>query len=341
MAGNREIPQLTELAFKAFLRARKDFNFETTPTHDAIIEEQILKRGRPFLQSIADANPPDVKKCLEDCPELAVLAIGIVTTVSGYTYQNVSAVELVYLMDDVEMANMMLPYIKELSEEVRKKADNQLAKKMAEVEKQRALFKPYDFTEIVKAICADQTLKDTGKPSPATEKALTKFKEDFKPGDIKEGKSWIKEHLQEGFRVYDQNWDPWTGNQLRWYLINIIGHMETRAEKCFEQECSQGLKEIVDEKKPARRTSTIKNYINDLPLTYRGSLDSSLLLGRDFFVEIYFGGGLGAAGGRGGMGRGGGGVSLAILQIYVEQKDQAWKNLSSSLTNYNQLTLRL
>src|SRR5205085_806633 len=115
----------------------------------------------------------------------------------------------------------------------------------------------------------------------------------------------------------------------------------TLAEKCFEQECSQGLKEIVAEKKPARRTSAIKNYINDLPLTYRGSLDSSLLLGRDFFVEIYFG-----AGGRGGLRRavaraGSPVLAGAALKIYVEQKDQAWKNLSSSLTSNNHHSKRL
>jgi len=251
-------------------------------------------------------------------------------------YENVSAVQLAYLMDDVEMCNMMLPYINELSEDMRKKADDELTSKMAEVEKQRLEFRPYDFNEIVKAITEDQQLINTGQPNPATKKVLAKFKEYFKPGIIRSGKSWIKEHLQEGFLVYNQNYDPWSLNQLRWYLIKVIGHMETLAEKCFEQECSQGLKEIVDEKKLSRRESTIKNYINDLPLTYRRSHDSSLLLGRDFFVEICYGR---ARRARGCCGRAFG--DRALLKTYVEQKDQAWKNLSSSLTSHTQHTKRL
>lgn len=288
-----EPEQLTELAFKVFLKARKDLNFETTPRHTEVIEQQILKYVPPhFLKCIADANLKEVGKHLKDCPKLAVLAKGTLTTVSGHSYHDVSAIQLVYLMDDVEMANRMLFYIKKLPEEMVKKAQDQLAEKMTEVEKQRGEFKPYDFTEIVKAISKDQTLIDTGRPSPDTEETLRKFKEYFKPDDIRQGKSWLKEHLQEGFRVYEEQWNPWKENQLRWYLVNIIGHMQTRAEKCFEYECSQGLKQIMDENKSSQRLSSLKNYMNDLSFSYRRSEDSSLLLGRDFFVDIYFGTGL-------------------------------------------------
>jgi len=108
--------------------------------------------------------------------------------------------------------------------------------KMTEVEKQRAHFKPYDFSEMVKAIANDNTLENTGKPNEATQKALAKFKEDFKPGRIREGKSLIKEHLQEAYRVYDENWNPWNANQLRWYLINVVGHPQTLVEKCQDIE---------------------------------------------------------------------------------------------------------
>jgi hypothetical protein len=94
-----------------------------------------------FLQCIADADPVGVEELLKKNPLLAVLASSTVITVSGCTYENVSVVQLAYLMDDVEMCNMMLPYIKELSEAMIKKADDELAKKMAEVERQRVEFK--------------------------------------------------------------------------------------------------------------------------------------------------------------------------------------------------------
>ena len=212
--------RLDDLAFKAFLRARKDLDFETTPVHDAVIKQYVLKLASPFLQCIADGNQDGAKKFLEDCPDLAVLACGTVTTCSENIYPNHTAIELAYVLDDVEMCKMMLPYIQKLPAELIKIANEQLTKKMVEVEKQRAQFKPYDFSEIVKAITADQTLKDTGIPNAETKMALTKFKKDFEPDVINFGKSFIKEHLQEGFHVYDQNWDPWNGNQLIWYLIN-------------------------------------------------------------------------------------------------------------------------
>lgn len=339
MANNRQIPRLEKLAFEAFLRYRQEYNqneYEAQIQDNPVVIQHMKDDISLFMQYIADADPIEAEKLLQKNPLLATLASGTVTTVSGCTYENVSAIQLAYLMYDVEMCNMMLPYIKELSEDLRKKVDDELAKKMAEVEMQRAEFKPYDFSEIVKAITEDGHLKNTGQPSLATEKVLAKFKEYFKPGIIKEGKSWIKEHLQEGFLVYDKNWDPWEIPQLRWYLINVIGYMQTLTEKCFEQECSQRLKEIVDEEKPNVRTSTIKNYINDLPLTYRGSQDSSLLLGRDFFVEIYYGMALGwdtVVAGHG--------LVVESLKTYAKQKDQAWKNLSSSLTSHTQHTKRL
>jgi hypothetical protein len=218
-----------------------------------------------------------------------VLARGTVTTSSGHTYENVSAVELACVLDDDDMCNsVLMPAIKKLPAHMIKTADEQLAKKMAEVEKQCSEFKPYDFSAIAKAIAADETLKATGKASPETEKVLSKFKTYFEPMVIKFGKSFIKEHMQEGYKVYDQNWKPWNGKQLLWFLINIIGTMQCRAEKCFEQACSQGLKEIVDKKKPLRRDVKLKNYINDKALTWRGSFDGELLLSRDYFVEIYY-----------------------------------------------------
>lgn len=305
--------------------------------YDVLMTYKLKYEMHPFLQAIADADPDSAKELLEDNPQLAVMACGTVTTSSGNTYENVTAIQLAYLMDDVDMCNMMLPYINKLPKEMIEKANDQLAKKMAEVEVQQSQFKPFDFNPLVQAITVDQVLIDTfiytGRPNAETEKELVKLKEYFKAGTIKLGKSFIKEHLQEGFSIYDQNCDSWNRNQLLWFFINVIGHIETLAEKCFEQECSQGLREIVDEKKPNQRANTIKNYFNNLPLTYRGSHDSSLLLGRNFFVEIYYGGRSADIRSVAGMD-----ASRRCLKIYIEQKNQAWKNLSSSLTSNNRHT---
>src|SRR3990167_7988837 len=317
----KQPPRLDDLAFKALLK-NSVINFNSQDDYDVFEQYKVKHDTLPFLQNIADADPAEVKNFLDDCPELSVVARGTVTTVSGDTYENYSAIELAYVMDDDElMREVLLPAILKLPPDNIKEAETQLANKMAEVEKQRAQFKPYDFSAMVKAIAADQTLRNTGQASEATKEVLEKFKRDFTPGVMTQGKSWIKEHLQEAYRVYDENWDPWHSEQLRcWYLIHVVGHLQTRVEKCFEQECSQGLKKVVNQKQRNARSVKIKNWVNDVSLTYRGAADSSLVLSRDFFVEIIYGWGLATAG-----------VVRTSLKNYVEQKNQQWKLLSSHL----------
>lgn len=152
---HREIPRLGDLAFKALLE-----NNLFTTSSDGERDSYDRYGSLLFLQSIADANPHEVKKFLIQYPELAVVARGTVTTASGNTYENYSAIELAYAMDDDELIrDVLLSAICKLPPEMIKKAETQLANKMAEVEKQRAQFKPYNFSEIVKAIAADQMLR--------------------------------------------------------------------------------------------------------------------------------------------------------------------------------------
>jgi hypothetical protein len=351
--NNNQIPPLTELAFTAFLRARKYLLFETTIAHDDVIQYYALKKfALPFLQCIADADPDGAEKLLKECPELAVLAWGTVRTTSGFTYQDVSAIQLAYLMDDDElMRDVLLPAIQKLSPEMIKEAETQLANKMKEVEEQRKQFKPYDFSEIVKAMEADHMLRTTGKVSSATHKAVKKFEGDFTPGVIKEGKYLIKEQLNEALltyltRIENKHDLSQNVNQLKLYLICIYGHLQTFAEKCFEQECSQGLKGIVEEKKPNARGVKIENGLNDLPLTYRGTANASHVLGRSFFVEMVYG----CLGNVELVGAGtdypsptwhASCAEFVVLNKYVDKKQQQWEILSGDLAKLcinNQLT---
>lgn len=289
MYNNQQILPRADLAFEALLRHRAEITLQSQSQYDVLIQYKLKKEIPLFLQYIANGDPNSAKELLENNPQLAVVACGTVTTSSGNTYENVTAVQLAYVVDDDDMCNsILLPYIKKLPEDMIKQADEQLTKKMAEVEKLESEFKPYDFSVIVKVITADETLKVTGKAGPETEEALDKFKEDFKPGVIKRGKSFINEHLQEGYKVCGKQ-KQWNVKQLLWFLINITATMQDRVEKCWEQEFSQGLCEILLEKKPRKRSVILKNKLGDSEMTYRQSADSKLLLGRDFFVEIYHG----------------------------------------------------
>ncbi|MBX3708141.1 MAG: hypothetical protein KIT56_03065 [Gammaproteobacteria bacterium] len=163
MANNRPVPLLADLAFEALLKHRAKITPNTAREHEVLMQHKLKKETLLFLQSIADGDPNSVKEFLKDNPRLAVLARSTVTTSSGNTYENVTAVELAYVLDDDDMCiSVLMPFIKKLPEGMIKKADEQLAKKMVEVEKQQSEFKPYDFSAIVQAVIADEMLKTTG-----------------------------------------------------------------------------------------------------------------------------------------------------------------------------------
>jgi|GEM_PF-5851885 hypothetical protein len=327
MANNRKISRLDDLAFRALLR-NSAFSI-SSEAQQLVYMRYLHKLDIPvFLQVIADANPAEVQKRLNDCPELAVAVIGTVTTVSGYTYENVTAVQLAYLMDDDElMTDVLLPAIKRLPLDMVRQAEEQLTEKMKEVEIQQTQFNPYDFAGLVKAIALDETLRHSGQPNNATQNAFAHLIEDFKPGNIAQGKSRIKEQLREVYRVCNDNWDLWSVNQLRWYLINIVGHLQTLVEKCFEQECSQGLSETANHKVPNARGVKINNRINDTELNYRGNADGSLVPGRDYYIEIIYGGGDTAVTSGTARHR-----SLECLNTHINNKNRQWEKIRNELT---------
>lgn len=287
-----------------------------------------------FLQCIADAKPGEVKEYLEENPEFAANACGSVTTVSGNTYENVTAIQLMYLMDDNEMfVEAVLPYIQKLKPELIKIVEMQLSNKMEEVEKQRHQFKLYYFGNLLDEILRDQTLRDSGQPNDRTKQALAKFKDDFKPGIITEGKSWIKNNLQHAFNL-DREYPDLRENRkvFEWFIINVVGHVQTLVEKCFEQECSQGL---IRGQKNKRKVQIEDTMYTHKELTYRESVDSSLKLSRDYFVEINTGLGWGAeSAGRWLTVYGRWETHPCIvLDHHLSSKNQQWEKIKSSLTN--------
>lgn len=348
MSNNRSMQPLTALAFNAFLRARQELHFETSPAYDAVFEQQIIKLAPDFLTFITERKLKEAEQLLNLCPELAVMASGTIVTVSGNTYPVKSGIELMYLMDDIDMCKMMLPYIQKLPADMIKKAHAQLTKKMIEVKKQRGAFKPYDFSIVVKAITTDELLKQTGFLNPETKNALEKFKDDFKPSIIKEGRFLIEEHLQDAFYAYEQNVllnyeksNTWNDKQIKWYLIHVVGHLQTLAEKRFELACSKGLGKIVDEKEPLPLSNDTENYlleldeendyISHLPMTYRRSVDGSLLLARDFFIDPSHGGARIGIDGPDGITFSD--TVLRHLEYYILQQNQAWAMISLSLSS--------
>jgi hypothetical protein len=253
MANNRFIPRLSDLAFQAFLK-----NSVIPTVSQAQNEVYLQAQFNHFLQSIVDVNVAVINDFLEDNPEIAVLR-GTVTTASGYTYRNVSAIELACVMGNVNLLETVLfPVLKQQSQDLFEKAQKQLGNKIAEIEKLRIQFKPYNFSDIVNAITADQTLRNTGQPNETTTKALIKLKADFAPRIISEGKSsepgvicgtsWIEEQLIEAYAIIENNLIHWSEHQYNFYINHIINYfLQNHVEKNFEIEIQRCADETLNE----------------------------------------------------------------------------------------------
>ena len=291
MSNNREIHRLDELAFEALLRNRVDSIKPRTQGQYEVLMQYKLKKDIPvFLQYIADGNEAEVTSMLEDNPALVLAACGTVTTFSGDTLEDVTAIQLAYLLEDDELYHTMMPYLGDLPQG-RERAHQQLAKKIAEVEEQELRFKQYDFNDLITAISEDHSLKNKHTASAETEEALTKFKENFKPGIVKKGRPFNMHHLKDAYAVYCENFDRWNRWQLLWFLQYVIGYLQSRVPSCYAQAFSQGLKKIIDEKQFLKRSFTLKNYINSEKIFYFSREVTPLfMLGRDIYIDIYYGG---------------------------------------------------
>lgn len=262
-------------------------------------EEKEFKQKREMLfKYIADANANAAMHLLETNAITALSTYAAVTTVSGNTYENLSALVLAYVLDDVDMCKIILRAISKIAKrdksnhEVAEAIANiydQLVKKMAEVEAQKKQFKPYDFSVLVNAITKDEALLEGMKAGKNVEQEWVKFKEDFKPQVIHQGRSLIKEQLNAAEQVFNENLTSWNEKQKLWYLINVIGFMQTRVEKSCEYELSQGIKEVVGTQKQARRCNKLVIPIKNSHGNFRQTYDGKYLLGRDYYIEIFDG----------------------------------------------------
>lgn len=231
MANNRQLPKLAELAFKKLLQ--NDTITISSEAEMGMYKQFIFNHDVSlFLQSIADANSLKAQEFLDDSPELVVDARGTVKGASGYTYENHSAIELAYVMGDYNlMRNILLPAIYKLPPNMIEMAKLHLSNKILQIKEQENQFRPYDFSEIVKAISSNVSVREAN-----TQNALAKFQEAFKPGNIKEGKSWIEEHLHEAWRLYRKENANWDTNQQSCYIGNVIEPLLKMTENLFMQE---------------------------------------------------------------------------------------------------------
>lgn len=198
----------------------------------------------------------------------------------------------------------------------------------------------YDFSPLVTAISNDQQLIATGNPSEATKILIEKFRTDFMPGVVKSGYLFNLNDLIKALELYDQNYDPWDGNQLRFFWCQVVGFLERLVPAVFAQAVSQGITNVL-EGKPFQRTLSFHNYVTNKPVSFF-PLDADLTcrLGLGFGVDSYCSGPpVGLLAPRPWVAR----AACVFVQTYVEQHQRAWKDLcchcsSNSETRPQQMT---
>lgn len=138
-----------------------------------------------------------------------------------------------------------------------------------------------DLKEIVAAI-SDDPCTNGKATKQRTKDAIKMLREHLAAKEnevITSGMHSPPEILKIMHEVYNQNYDPWTGDQFTLYSIQVIGSGETVASAVDAQRYKKGLCNYTDENTPPDRTASYY-----LPA---GGVPSDL--GESCFIDVYFG----------------------------------------------------
>lgn len=81
--------------------------------------------------------------------------------------------------------------------------------------------------ELAVAITNDLQLRTNWKnPNPETLTLLVQLRQYLKPGIVETGHHFNLNDFIKTHEIYGQNWEPWTGEQLRFFAVNVIGFQE-------------------------------------------------------------------------------------------------------------------
>ena len=96
----------------------------------------------------------------------------------------------------------------------------------------------------------------------------------------------MKEIYKEIYKVYDAQFQPWSGNQLSFFSRAVIGAAEAALTAVDGQCCKNGLSNLDMEKGPDRRDGLFCPRPQGIPLALAPLTDK---LGRTMFVDAYNG----------------------------------------------------
>jgi len=232
-------------------------------------------RVKQLLQHIAYGQEDEAKKIIASNPNLLMMR-GTVKDYSGNTIEEVTPLELAYGAEDIDMCQMLLPFLDRLPGG-REEALKQMQARFPESKEEE---KPYDFKPLVADIRANNNV----------EAAFEKFREDFKPRVIKKGKHCNVQALLDAMKVYDDNYDDnddlWSAEQCSLLWCQVIGYLQRMLPACYAQAFCQGLYNVTDDKQPLKRSLRMVDGFSFYP----ADPTSRVGIGFDFGVYSYVAG---------------------------------------------------
>jgi len=168
-----------------------------------------------------------------------LLCRGTVKDRSGRTLIDFTPFELAYAGDDVEMCQMMLPYLDQLPQG-REQVLARINIKFPEVEEE-----VYDFNPIIAAITSDDHEKQ--------ELAFAKFRKDVTKKVIKTGKIFNFALIVDAFEILETYKDVWRFHQIMLFLEYVIGYLQRLMSISYMHIHCQGLHKFVIDKNALER----------------------------------------------------------------------------------------
>ena len=226
-----------------------------------------------LLTHVVQGEEAEAKAMIKKEPTL-LLNRGQVEDYSGRTIEG-TAFQLALGAEDVEMLEMMVPYLDE--DEKHRQYEAQFPPEKEKAEQQCQKRDLAALQTVFKAIGASNNDKDA-------EKALVEFRNYLKPGGvIKTGKHFNAQLLLKAFELYDQHYEAfgntWKSrkNQTAWR--KVVGYIQRFLPACYAQAFCQGIYYIVKNREKLHRSLEFR-YDKGI-LFYPLDSDSSSRLGFD------------------------------------------------------------
>lgn len=208
---------------------------------------------KPVMSAVVQGDVKNTEELIKARPRSLLSAKSETIDLSGRTIKYLTPFQAALCGWDIEMCEMLKTYM----------SDEEVASQFKEIFPQGfdqyydALI-PYDFNKIVDAITQSTAAEVTAQlQREQTESPLAqvfkKFRKDFTQISCAEI-VFNPKHILKSFEAYDNQFDVWDQNKRDLFWRQVIGYLQRYMSAKFAQDYAQGLYQLVEGNKPAKRS---------------------------------------------------------------------------------------